>query len=728
MLCETSNLDSSISLLMSSGISVMEVDEDEEEEMNRDSPNKKKDQYQKFLRKWIGHYLRHNETLIAMEELMKIVNTLPGSVLKFPTSKHSILAEFPNKFDVSMFIKCKICKEYTKTEKGRKSQRIPCQKCACSLQAKESNFFLYISLQDQLTHSIKRNWSRMNQFKSQHNTANITDFQYSRAAENVSTFLLPLMLNTDGAKVFKSCSKSLWTIQLIQNFLPPELRYLYANVIVVGFHYSCEKPDFNMFLYPLVSELMSLKKFRLILEGREIQFQPYISSCSVDLPALSLIQMIKQYNGYFACSKCLHPGENIPNLDPQPNRKKSFPIIRYTVGDYEKRTHLGTIKTIIENGKKKFEDVKDGVKGMTPMIGFNHFDIIEGFAIDYMHGVLLGVVTNLLDFYVDSKYSTKDFNLKSKTTLLNNRLLSLKPSNLISRRPRDLKHRKSYKANELRNLLLYYLRVCLDGILERKYLDHFQLLSSAIYALLQEEISEEMLCIADVKLKQFVVKYQEFFGKISVVMNVHLLTHLVDCVRKLGPLWSHSCFTFEGMNGQLIKLVQGTNDVLFQMTTKYCLKRQHFDYSIENNKNNDPVLLGKSELISISDNMDELTAFKRSQFNLTHNSIDIFRRLRIGNDIYTSKKYTRAKASNDSFVGLSNGTFGMAKYYFSVNNKAFIMLEVFAEVNRFDQYREVYSNGETSVVDARIIDEKFIHIKVNNRQYIVSLPNRYEKD
>lgn len=28
--------------------------------------------------------------------------------------------------------------------------------------------------------------------------------------------------------------------------------------------------------------------------------------------------------------------------------------------------------------------------------------------------------------------------------------------------------------------------------------------------------------------------------------NIHLLVHLVDDVRLLGPLWTHSCFHFEG--------------------------------------------------------------------------------------------------------------------------------------------------------------------------------------
>ena len=40
--------------------------------------------------------------------------------------------------------------------------------------------------------------------------------------------------------------------------------------------------------------------------------------------------------------------------------------------------------------------------------------------------------------------------------------------------------------------------------------------------------------------------------------NVHGLLHLPRVVKKLGPLWAHSCFPFEAANGVLLKLFHGT--------------------------------------------------------------------------------------------------------------------------------------------------------------------------
>ena len=48
-------------------------------------------------------------------------------------------------------------------------------------------------------------------------------------------------------------------------------------------------------------------------------------------------------------------------------------------------------------------------------------------------------------------------------------------------------------------------------------------------------------------------------------MNVHLLSHVTHYVRLYGPLWIHSCFWFEGMNGFLLQNVHGTNHATLQV-------------------------------------------------------------------------------------------------------------------------------------------------------------------
>ncbi len=57
-----------------------------------------------------------------------------------------------------------------------------------------------------------------------------------------------------------------------------------------------------------------------------------------------------------------------------------------------------------------------------------------------------------------------------------------------------------------------------------------------------------------------------FLGEKAVTMNVHLLSHLADCVLNWGPLWAYSCFAFEGKNHTLNKLFHGTKNMSKQVS------------------------------------------------------------------------------------------------------------------------------------------------------------------
>ncbi len=56
-----------------------------------------------------------------------------------------------------------------------------------------------------------------------------------------------------------------------------------------------------------------------------------------------------------------------------------------------------------------------------------------------------------------------------------------------------------------------------------------------------------------------------FTGAHNCTMNTHLVRHLVHYVRLYGPLWTHSCFFFESLNGQLLRLRHGTHHVCLQV-------------------------------------------------------------------------------------------------------------------------------------------------------------------
>lgn len=60
-------------------------------------------------------------------------------------------------------------------------------------------------------------------------------------------------------------------------------------------------------------------------------------------------------------------------------------------------------------------------------------------------------------------------------------------------------------------------------------------------------------------------------GKQFMTSKVHQLLHFAKSVRSLGPLWAHSCFPFEDMNGKLKRMFHGTRTPHLQV----CFKCMH---------------------------------------------------------------------------------------------------------------------------------------------------------
>lgn len=365
-------------------------------------------------------------------------------------------------------------------------------------------------------------------------------------------------------------------------------------------------------------------------------------------------------------------------------------------------------------------------------MALEHFNILYSFGVEYMHCALLGMQKRLTDFFLNPKYSDREFYItKPKQKLLNERILALRPNSEVNRKPRSLKQRSDFKASEFRSMLLYYFPVCLPGCVPDVYVRHVRLLSAALFILLQATITQSEVDEAENKMCRFVEQHQKLFGKESMVMNVHLLKHMADSVRKLGPLWCHSAFAFERNNGVLLKKVNGTTDVLLQVSSKYCLSKSIIKKrKVESDpKANERVLLGRSvEITEQSLRVFNIETLK--EVDLSNTALHVHKRINLKNVVYTSKLYTLPKKSVDYFIGLENGMIGKAKFYFETNDEIFVLMEEFEVVEEIDHISKVRSASPPRIILARVnqIQQKYIYLKVGITQFITSPPNPYEKE
>ena len=74
------------------------------------------------------------------------------------------------------------------------------------------------------------------------------------------------------------------------------------------------------------------------------------------------------------------------------------------------------------------------------------------------------------------------------------------------------------------------------------------LLVEAIYLLLKNVIYPAELLKAELLIQHYCFKLQHYYGERYISANVHHLLHLPQVVRDFGPLYSYSCFAYEGLN------------------------------------------------------------------------------------------------------------------------------------------------------------------------------------
>ena len=94
------------------------------------------------------------------------------------------------------------------------------------------------------------------------------------------------------------------------------------------------------------------------------------------------------------------------------------------------------------------------------------------------------------------------------------------------------------------------------------------LFSEALFTLCLTNITQSQITHAEKLLLHFCIKFPKLYCERYQTANLHSLLYMAEDVRNLGPLWTHSTFPFESLNGELLKLFHGTQNILFQIVSK----------------------------------------------------------------------------------------------------------------------------------------------------------------
>ena len=571
--------------------------------------------------------------------------------------------------------------------------------------------------------------------------------------ENVS-----FVLNTDGAPVFKSSKVTIWPLYLVINELPYKLRIRKENMLLAGLWFGTKKPAMNTFLKPM------LKSMELLHEGIDcfsrdrgnFKCKGYLLAATADLPARCLLCNAIQYNGAFSCWKCLQSGQT---AKVGKGHTRVFPYIdECPKGPVRTQEQVkGDALDAVEHQRAPV----NGVKGPSWLICFPKFDIIQGIAIDYMHCILLGVQKLLIKLWFSKDFSGKQFNFYESVNEADKQLLSILPTMNISRLPRTIANDLQYwKASEFRSFLLYYGAPILQGILDQERFQHYLNLVNATHILLLCGSTCEDLEHAEKMLLQFCSSFANLYDVCYMTLNIHQLVHFVDCVRQLGPLYTHSCFPFEDKNGFVLKLIRGTQNIDNQILTgvsfvqklpelkQRCIKNGTEAERIYEVVENSSCLRRKEKIADgiyvlggihqkrVSEEDFHLICYLLGYCPAT-DTFNSFNRIEFHGNLIYGLEYTRMKKRNNSAIQYQverHVQFGLVKYFVSLGAMVGAIVQNL-ECTNYDEkcfILSVRKNSGTSIIPVTAIKQScmFVEIITNNvtKTYICLFPNDLEGD
>lgn len=252
----------------------------------------------------LNFYVRHNLTQSALEDLLSLLNVISGAKI-FPTTFSSFAAKFgSNIYGAYRVYFCVDCKYDLGTTK-------PDNNHSCTICGKQSHdFFLVIPIEHQLQEMVVKYSNEIEQYSRiirENDLADVNNGNIARKFMTGEARSLTLSVNTDGAAAFTSTTKKpLYPIFVTLNNLPPTLRFSKHNLIVAGLWLSKGEPNTNLLFKYFCLELNKLNE-GLDINGKE--YSVALLQVCLDSVARCKVQRMKQFNGHFGCTMCLHPGQ-----------------------------------------------------------------------------------------------------------------------------------------------------------------------------------------------------------------------------------------------------------------------------------------------------------------------------------------------------------------------------------------------------------------------------------
>ena len=477
-------------------------------------------------------------------KLLKIINIIIGDRL-LPDSRHLVDKVLNHNMQIEYHLICPKCESYIGQFEKKNKLIFKCGSCEENVNTREisnNDFFIIIDPTPVISAVIADNYEyyQNSVINRVYNENEITDVMDGKGYQDFINLIpedhkkkyLTGIFNSDGSVKFTGSKNSLWPIYLLINELPIQERF--KNTFLCGLWFGRKKPDMAIYTTQFVKKMNQILQIGIqsLINNITIKFRLYLIICCVDSVARAIIQLLKQFNGHYGCSWCLHPGVWIDGS------------IRYIILPY-----CPDLRSITQSIPYFKEIVKRGVEvrgfiGIPPIINLRHFDFIKGFVPDSLHCCCEGVSSQFLEYYL--KGLTVD-----QINFLDNILLNIKAPSQIERLSRPITDKGHWTARDYENFTLYYSIPLLRMFVSSKKIKHWSLYVSSFYKLQSSSIKRSELNRINQDLRRFVYETEKLYSATALTYNVHQMIHLTESVYYWGPIWAHSTYCFETANKRI---------------------------------------------------------------------------------------------------------------------------------------------------------------------------------
>ena len=304
-----------------------------------------------------------------------------------------------------------------------------------------------------------------------------------------------------------------------------------------------------------------------------------IDTCVLDNPKRSNVKNTKSSSATYPCEYCESPAVNYIDNTMTKNQLTWPPTTMN--GRPRTITAIRRIVNKIEEGDEELsKKYLKGIKGRSVFLDQPNFDFIHDMPTEYMHLGCLGVVKRVTELtYKVGKNRPRITKRKRTDPKLFNILICLVLSpREFSRRCRNLDP-AVYKAQEYRNLILFYFPIVIENIPE-KFKKERQLWLTLVFMMRScilpnsefENVSKNTIFHAS---ELFYNLFYELFGPRNCSYSVHVLpTHLLK-IRGNVPFTERSAFPFESFYSEMRNSFQpGTTSTLKQILANTYMKRK----------------------------------------------------------------------------------------------------------------------------------------------------------